>query len=114
MPIVKISHSLIKELIKRFPKEKAQKAIDVMESLEKEPHKGKLLGVVGSISIKELKFEGFRFYFIFDGFTLQTFDEEKLVNLLFQFVRMSNKKEQQKTINEIKNILRKIGPSGLK
>lgn len=112
MVIVKISKSLIKELIKRFPKEKAHKAIDLMESLKKDPHKGKLLGVVGAISIKELKFEGFRFYFIFDGYALQTFDEKKIVNLLFQFVRMSNKKEQQKTINQIKEVLKKIGTSG--
>lgn len=113
MPIVKISRSLIKELIRRFPKEKAHKAITLMGSLEKEPHKGKLLGVVGAISIKELKYEGFRFYFIYDGFKLQTFDKERLVDLLFRFVRMSNKKDQEATINSIKEILRKIGPSGL-
>lgn len=114
MPIVKITRSLLKELTKRFSKEKALKAIDLIESLEKEPRKGKLVGVVGGITIKELKFEGFRFYFLFDGFTLQMFDEEKLVDLLFRFVRMSNKKEQQKTIDEIKKTLRNIGPSGLK
>ncbi len=113
MPTVKIAKSLVKELVKKFPKEKAQRAITFMESLETQPHKGKLLGTVGAIAIKELKFEGFRFYVIFDGFTLQTFEEEKLVDLLFRFVRMSNKKEQQKTIEEIKHILRKIGPSGL-
>jgi hypothetical protein len=36
--------------------------------------------------------------------------EEELVDLLLQFVRMSNKKEQQKVINEIKNTLKTIGP----
>jgi len=37
-------------------------------------------------------------------------DEAYLIDLLIRFVRMSDKKDQQKTINEIKKILQKFGP----
>ena len=39
-------------------------------------------------------------------------DQSKLVDSLIKFVRMSNKKDQQKTINEIKEILIKVGLRG--
>jgi hypothetical protein len=39
-------------------------------------------------------------------------NQEKLADLLIRFVRMSDKKEQQKTIDEIREILIKIGPEG--
>lgn len=36
-------------------------------------------------------------------------DESKLIDLLMRFVRMSDKKTQQETINEIKKILNNFG-----
>jgi len=39
-------------------------------------------------------------------------DEEKLVDLLLRFVRMSDKNHQQETIDEIKQVLRTIGAGG--
>ena len=39
-------------------------------------------------------------------------DKEKLTDLLIRFVRMSDKKDQQDTINEIKKILVQFGPQG--
>jgi hypothetical protein len=113
MPRIEIAESLAKEIVKRFSKSQAMEIADLLESLERSPNKGKMIGHVGGIAIKELKYNGFRFYCIFDGFTLQTMSEENLVDLLFRFVRMSNKKDQQIVINEIKEILKKIGPSGL-
>ena len=113
MPKVEIIPSLVKQLIKQFSKTEANKIIDLMESLEEEPHKGKILGSVGGIIIKELKYKNFRFYFIYDGYTYRNMDEDNLVELLFRFVRMSDKKSQQDTIDKIKTILLKIGPSGL-
>ncbi|MBU1974372.1 MAG: hypothetical protein KKH52_03180, partial [Nanoarchaeota archaeon] len=83
-----------------------------LKSLENNPHKGKFLGTVGGIAIKELKYQGFRFYFITDGYKLKCLDKALLTNLLLKFVRMSDKKHQQKTIEEIKQILRIIGPDG--
>mgnify|MGYP001609289914 FL=1 len=41
-------------------------------------------------------------------------DKLHLTDLLIRFVRMSDKKDQQKTINEIKQILLKLGMAGFK
>jgi hypothetical protein len=111
MAKVQIVGSLFQQIQAKF-KAQSHKVIDLLESLESSPKKGKLLGTVGGIVIKELKYKGFRFYFITDGFKVKCIDEEALADLLLKFVRMSNKKQQQKTINEIKHILRIIGPKG--
>jgi len=113
MAKVEIVTSLFEEISKKF-KQKSVEVLEHLKSLENSPNKGKLLGTVGGIVIKELKYEGFRFYFITDGFKLKCMNEEELVDLLLRFVRMSDKKAQQETINEIKHILRTLGPSGLK
>ena len=80
-----------------------------MYSLKENPKKGKKLGNVGGIIIKEVKYKSFRFYFLTNGYKLKLIDEEGLAEILIKFVKMCDKKEQQKTINEIKNILKKIG-----
>ena len=102
--------SLEKELRKKFNQSEALKIVDLMYSLNANPKKGKLLGSVGGIVIKELKYKSFRFYFLTDGFKLKFFSQDALEDLLLMFVRMSDKKAQ--TIYEIKNILIQIGPSG--
>ena len=111
MAKVEIVESLFEEIEKKF-KKRATLIYDLIETLETHPHKGKLLGTVGGIVIKEIKFENFRFYFIADGYKLKFLTEEELTDLLLRFVRMSDKKHQQGTINEIKHILRSMGPSG--
>ena len=111
MAKVEIVRSLFEQIQAKFKAESHQ-IIDLLESLESSPHKGKLLGTVGGIVIKELKYNNFRFYFITDGFKIKCLNEEKLVDLLLRFVRMSDKNNQQETINEIKHILRTIGPTG--
>jgi len=108
MAKVEIIKSLFKEIQKKF-KAESHKIIDLLETLEKNPKKGKLLGNVGGIVIKETKYKSFRFYFITDGYKLKLMDKETLTNLLIKFIRMSDKKTQQQTINEIKNILIKFG-----
>src|SRR3989344_8130095 len=108
MAKVEITSSLFIQIDKKFK----QRSIDVFEhlkSLEKSPQKGKLLGNVGGIVIKELKFEGFRFYFITDGFKLKYANKDEIIDLLLKFVRMSDKKHQQQTIEEIKHILMTMG-----
>lgn len=112
MAVVKILPSLEEEINKKFKKESV-KILEFLKTLEKNPKKGKLIGVVGNIAIKELKYEGFRFYFITDNYRVQFVKIEDLKDLLIQFVRMSNKKYQQKVINEIKDVLLKIGVDGL-
>jgi len=112
MAKVEIVKSLFEEIQKKF-KGEAHEVIDLLETLENNPHKGKFLGQVGGIVIKELKYKNFRFYFITDGYKLKIMDESNLIDLLIRFVRMSNKKDQQESINEIKKILINFGPEGL-
>ena len=108
MARVIISEDLKEDILKKF-KEESKKIFRLMYSLKENPKKGKLLGNVGGIVIKELKYKSFRFYFITDGHKLKLFDAQSLTEILIRFVRMSDKKNQQKTINEIRDVLRKVG-----
>ena len=109
MARVEIVKDLKKEVFKKF-KGESLKVFRLMRSLGNEPHKGKIIGSVGGIVIKELKYKSFRFYFITDGYKLKFTNKSDLIDLLIRFVRMSDKKDQQKTINEIKKILTVFGP----
>jgi len=108
MARVEIVKSLAKEIEKKFKRE-SRKIIDLLRSLEKNPDKGKPLGQVGGILIKELKYKSFRFYFILEKDKLKILSKSFLIDLLIRFVRISDKKTQQKTINEIRQILRTFG-----
>ncbi len=111
MAKVIFTKKLEEEINKVFKKESI-KIFESMRELENNPHKGKPLGQVGGIVIKELRYGGYRFYFITDGFKLKMLQKEELNDLLIKFVRMSDKKAQQKTIDEIKDVLGKIGEEG--
>ena len=112
MAKVRITDSLEKEINKKF-KKKSIKIFEHLYSLEENPKKGKPLARVGNIVIKELRYDKtFRFYFITDGFKLKLLKSEELKDLLIKFVRMSDKDSQQKTINEIKGVLRSLGDEG--
>ncbi len=110
---VTILRSLVLEIKKKFNNSEANKIIDLLYSLQENPNKGKLLGSVGGIMVKEIKYKNFRFYFVTDGYKLLCYSKKEICDVLIQFVRMSDKKKQQKTINEIKNILFALGPEGL-
>lgn len=111
MAKVTILETLKDEIIKKF-KEESKIIFRQMYSLGDNPNKGKPLGNIGGIVIKEIRHKSFRFYFITDGYKLKFFNEESLTDLLIRFVRMSDKKHQQQTINEIKKILLNFGPKG--
>jgi len=111
MAKIEIVRSLFEEIKAKF-KGKSHKIIDLLETLEHSPKKGKILCSIGGIVIKELKYTNFIFYFITDGFKLKCVSEKELVDLLLRFVRMSDKKHQQETINEIKHLLKIIGAGG--
>lgn len=111
MAQVEIVESLSEEIDKKFKHESVH-VLQYLKSLESAPNKGKLLGTVGGIVIKELKYKNFRFYFITDGYKLKCLGQKELTELLLKFVRMSDKNHQQKTINEIKHILITIGADG--
>lgn len=108
---IEIAEDLYEEIEKKFRGD-AKEVFDLMKSLENSPNKGKLIGNVGGIQIKELKYNSFRFYFLTDGYKLRCLNKGMLVDLLMRFVRMSDKKDQQKIIDEIKLILRTIGLEG--
>jgi hypothetical protein len=111
MAKVEIIGSLAKEIQQKFKSESSE-VVKLLRTLETNPYKGKPVGQVGGIVIKELKYKSFRFYFITNGYQLRVLSTEKLRDLLIKFIRMSDKKSQQGTINEIKDILRKIGSEG--
>lgn len=108
---VEIVSSLEDEIYRRFKGESIE-VLEHIKSLENSPSKGKALGHVGGIIIKELRYKGFRFYFITDAHRIRVFTQEALTDLLIRFVRMSDKKDQQSVIEEIKRVLKTIGPSG--
>ena len=111
MAKVEIIDSLRDEVHKKFKGESVV-VFKHMKSLEENPKKGKFLGQVSGFVIKELKYRNFRFYFIVEGNKINIYSKEELVGLLIRFVRMSDKKSQQKTIDEIREVLLKIGPEG--
>lgn len=112
MARVIIERSLLREIKKRFSRVESHRIVDRMERLEAYPKSGKPLGTVGGIVIKQIKYRSFRFFFITDGDAIRCLDEAKLVGLLLRFVRMAHKKHQHETIEEIKSVLRKVGPEG--
>ena len=112
MAKVIITGYLFKKIKKIFSLSEANKIVDLLETLEENPKKGKELGSIGNVIIKEIRYNKYRFYFITDGSKFKVMDKEYLTNLLIKFVRMSDKKSQQKTINEIKKILIELGPEG--
>jgi len=109
MPKVEIATRLVKEITRKFKKVEAHKILDIMESLETSPKKGKALGHVDTCVIKELKYKKFRFYFITDGQILKFGTKDQLASLLIKFVRTSEKKNQEKVLREVKAVLRQIG-----
>ncbi len=111
MARVKIIDSLEKEIRKKFKKESII-IFKHLKSLEEIPTKGKRIGIFAGTIVKELKYKNFRFYFLIEGKEIKFLSRDELKNYLIKFVRMSDKKSQQKTINEIKNILIKIGAGG--
>lgn len=111
MAEVIITESLKEEIFKKF-KNESKKIFKLLYSLKENPGKGRELGQVRGLLIKEIRYESFRFYFITNGFEIKFLTLNDLQKLTIKFVRMSDKKSQQKTIDEIKQILRTIGDIG--
>lgn len=109
MARVIITESLFKTIRKRFSISEANLVIDSLESLETNPHKGKTLCTVEGILIKEIKHKKYRFYCVTDRHTLKFGTEDELASLLIKFVRMSEKKDQQKAIDSVKSTLKSLG-----
>ncbi len=102
-----ITKDLEKEINKKF-KQESIIIFKLLYSLKENPKKGKQLATIGNISLKELRYKSFRFYFITNAYKIKFLSTEHLTDLLIKFIRMSDKKSQQKTIEEIKNVLRNL------
>ena len=112
MARVIITESLFFSIKKKFSKAESKQVLDSFKTLEENPHKGKVLGNTAGIVIKELKHKKHRFYFITDGHVLKIGTDDEIANLLIKFVRMSEKKDQQKAIESIKSVLKSMGFEG--
>ena len=104
--------SYLEQKINNKLKGESVNVFELVLSLEDNPKKGKEVGCVGKTVIKEIKYKVYRFYFITDGFEIKFLKNEELTELLIKFVRMSNKDNQKKVIDEIKVVLRKLGAEG--
>ena len=111
MAEVVITDSLEKEINRHF-KQQAIEIFELFRTLEENPKKGDVVGSVGGVVIKELKYNVYRFYFITDAYKVKFLKSEELTDLLIKFVRLSHKNNQQKIIDEIKNVLRMLGTEG--
>lgn len=109
MARVLITEALYREVEKTFPLAEARGAIHAMMALKEQPKKGKIVGVVNRTVIKELKHGKYRFYCVAEGHVLKFGTREELEHMLIKFIRMSEKKDQQQTIDEIKKVLQTIG-----
>lgn len=103
-----IVKGLFRSIKKRFSSSEVGQILDLFESLRHSPRKGKTVGVMNSIVVKELKYKKYRFYFITDGFKIKFLRVTDLKSLVIKFVRMSDKKNQKKVISEIKDVLSKL------
>jgi hypothetical protein len=108
MAKVIISKDLKNEIFKKF-KDESIFVFNLMKTLEINPQKGKNISHISEVIIKELKYKKFRFYCITNGRILKFGTEEELTTLIIKFVKMSEKKDQQKIIEQIKEVLRKFG-----
>ena len=111
MAKVIVTKKLEEEIYKIFKKQSTE-IFESFKDLEQNPHKGQVVGQVSGMVIKELRRDNYRFYFITNGFKIKVLQKEELNDLLIKFVRMSDKKDQQEVIDEIKRILRNIGEEG--
>jgi len=107
MAKVIIPEYLEREIDRKF-KGEAVDIFELMFSLRDFPKKGKLVGRVGNVAIKELKYKSFRFYFIVDAYRVKFFGVDELHDLLIKFLRMSDKKSQEKVIEEVRDFLRRV------
>ncbi|PIN85108.1 MAG: hypothetical protein COV47_03975 [Candidatus Diapherotrites archaeon CG11_big_fil_rev_8_21_14_0_20_37_9] len=111
MAKVIITNELEKKINKTFRKESIE-IFSLLLTLEEHPKKGKELFSIGKLIVKEMKYKKFRFYFVTDLFKVKFLSQDYLKDLLIKFVKMSGKKDQQKTISEIKHTLRNMGNEG--
>jgi len=98
----------LRNKIQKLFKGNSSKVYKKILSLKENPNKGKFLFRLDTLILKELKYESFRFYFIIDGNKLFLFNEDQLEEILIEFLALSKKNDQEKTIKEIKEVLKML------
>ncbi len=111
MAEVVITDALENEINRHFQGQSVE-IFELLHTLGGNPKKGDVVGAVGGVVIKELKYGAYRFYFITDAYKVKFLKSEELTGLIIKFVRMSRKNDQQKVIEKIKNVLRLLGKEG--
>ncbi|MFT4305014.1 MAG: hypothetical protein ACMXX8_02895 [Candidatus Woesearchaeota archaeon] len=108
MVIVRIDVSLIKKLEKKFKPSELKELKSLFFSLQENPFQGDLLYTFGAFVLKEKKYRSFRFYFIHSKNLLIIKDIENLKDEIIRFIDMSKKNDQQKVINKLKEMLKRL------
>jgi hypothetical protein len=98
--------SALRAAVEQKFKEESVAIFELMHGLSVNPKKGDAIGAVGNIAIKEITYKKFRFYFLVNRYKIKFLKASELQDLLIKFVRMSEKKDQQKVIDEIKRFLK--------
>jgi mRNA-degrading endonuclease RelE of RelBE toxin-antitoxin system len=102
-----ILNSLRNKIYKIF-KQDSLKVYKKIKQLKNNPNKGKILAHIGTITLREIRHNTFRLYYTIDKNKLNLFNQEKLEELLIKFIELSKKNKQQKTIDKLKEILKKL------
>lgn len=108
MVSVRIDTALVKKLEKKFNKKELKELKRIFLSLEENPFQGDILFSFGNIVLKEKKYNSFRFYFIHSRKLLIIKDIDALKDEIIRFIEMSKKNDQQKIIDKLKIMLKKI------
>jgi len=95
-------------LEKKFNKKELKELKKMFLSLEDNPYQGDLLFTYGSFILKEKKHGAFRFYFLHSRRILIIKDLEELKDEIIRFIDMSKKNNQQKVIDKLKEMIKKL------
>ena len=105
---VRIDDSLVKKLEKKFNKQELKELKEIFLSLQENPYQGDLIYTFGNFVLKEKKYKSFRFYFLHSRKILIIKDLDKLKDEIIRFIEMSKKNNQQKVIDKLKEMIKKL------
>lgn len=103
-----IENSLVKKLEKKFNKKELKELKKLFLSLQENPFQGDILYAFGNFVLKEKKYKTFRFYFLHSKKLLIIKDMNSLKEEIIRFIEMSKKNNQQRIINKLKEMMKKI------
>ena len=106
MARVIITRTLKDRLLNRFGGE-AELILSKMNHLGSSPKSGKHLTTIGSLMLGEIRFRGYRFYYVTDAHKIKFLSVHELEDLIIRFVEYSEK-HQRETIEKLKDMLRSI------